>query len=298
MTTLAIVASSSSNLSEEIQAVLRAAERQYDAVRIVNPRNVSYTFLRGGELKIFSGESDLADVRTVLIRGTKGRETSTNFFAHAMASKGCDMLDPLERFPVVGSSKLTSTIRRYWRGLGTTTYIAFTLRQARRLLQSITTYPLLVKPIDGNHSEGLALLPDLDTTDTYTHTFFEQNESGEQPIYLQEYVPFRDEYRILVLDHQSLGIVRKIRRRQQFEDAPRRCRYEAVEPNDDMLNIFSVLGASHRYRGLVGIDVGIAETGDMHIIEENYAPEWTSFERATGIDVAQHLTTYLRQRTQ
>lgn len=121
----------------------------------------------------------------------------------------------------------------------------------------------------------------------YINSFFAKLEhEAEEPLFLQTYELFVEEYRAILIDGKVLGTVKKIPEIGKIvSNAAQGATFTMV--NSPKLIEFLEKNVSEE--GILGVDVAIDTTGAFHIIETNRAPMWQTFEEATGINVAQYV---------
>lgn len=263
---------------------------RYDAVRLIDPRDVTYAFVRGEQKpEIVHRGEDITALTTLIVRSTAGREAATAVLVRALRLCGCDIFDPVERFAVGRASKLLTTITRFQAGAGTSTYVSFSRDGATALLRRLADggrLPLILKPASGRKGRGIHLIEELAGGLRLLDDHFGYQEHADEPFFLQDYVEIRNEYRILVVDGAALGVVEKVRAPGSLAaNAARGARFVAVE-------VPAVVAAALAWvsgEGILGVDVAVDADGEVHVIEANRAPEWEEFERATGLNVARLL---------
>lgn len=272
----------------EKRSLYKQAQAHYDRVVLIDTRAVTYQFIRGeSQPCIWHNRDDISHLDSLFVHGTKGRESSTAILVRALKLCGCDIFDPIRRFPVGYVSKLLSTIERFGKGVGSSTFIAFDRDNTIYLLEHIQkndAFPLIAKPIAGKKGRGIHEIPDAKAARAYVDEFFRSRPSLETPIYLQSFEEFVAEYRVLVVDGEALGMVHKVK--QEGLIAANAAQGALFVPADEP-SIKDFVSRHVSSQGLLGVDVAIAPDGEPHLIEANRAPQWQAFEQVTGIDVAQ-----------
>lgn len=263
---------------------------RYDAVRLLDPRDAVCSFVRGeARPRIVHRGEDISALTTLIVRSTGGSEAATAVLVRALALCGCDVFDPVERFALGRASKLLTTISRFQSGAGTSTYVAFSRSGAMDLLRRLQAdgrFPLVVKPASGKQGRGVHVIADVETGLERLEEHFGFGEHADEPFFLQDRIVFRTEYRILVVDGQSLGVVEKVPLAGEVAaNAARGARFVAV----DAPEIVAAALPNVSTEGILGVDVAVDTEGRVHVIEANRAPEWQAFEAATGLDVARML---------
>ena len=286
-------------LNYEKRCLYIEAMKRFDLVILVDPRAVTHQFVRGeARPRIMLERRDISSLNTLLVRSTAGREAATGVLVRSLSLCGCDIFDPIERFSVGKASKLLTTISRFEKGLGTSTYISFGQQEAKTLVEQLGNegkFPLVAKPGVGKLGRDIYVLETTETAMRYIEDYFDQQEYVQDPFLLQELVLFTREYRVLMVDGQALGAVEKIKLPDKLAaNAAQGATFVAAElPQAIMTALASVSS-----EGVIGVDIGQDQHGDVHIIEENRAPLWEEFERAVGSNVAERILDRAEQRLQ
>ncbi|MCF2518531.1 RimK family alpha-L-glutamate ligase [Dyadobacter sp. CY351] len=287
-------ARSVAGLSYEGQSLYGAALELYDEVLLIDPREVTYKLIRDKEQPeiIFKGVS-IADMNSLLIRSTKGIEIATAVLARVCVLLGCDVVDPVERFSIGKASKVITTISRFNSNVGTSSYFCFSSESAIALFQDLDLqgqFPLLTKPVSGSQGEGVLRLNNLDGALNYVRIFFQSDGFSKDPLLVQSFVEFEKEFRLLIFDGEVLGIAEKFKKRGSYVANAHQGGEFVRSDRPDLASAAVELVSE---KGLLGVDVGLDASGNLHIIESNRAPQWHAFEKALEINVAKEILTRL-----
>jgi hypothetical protein len=277
-------------LGYEMRHLCEAAQRHYDRVLLIDTRAVSYQFVRGERHpRITHNGEDISNLSSLYVTGTKGRSASTGILVRALRVCGCDIFDPIGRFSVGFASKLLTTLDRFVAGVGSHSFVAFQYRNTLPLIDAIDRqgfFPVLAKPITGRQGIGIRLLRTPGAAKEYAEAFFAARPDEDYPLLLQRYEQFVAEYRVLLVDGKALGVVQKVKKPGAIAaNAAQGGTFVAV--NAPQIGEFAARYVSRR--GVLGVDVALDASGNLHLIEANRAPLWHAFEDATGIDVAERI---------
>jgi hypothetical protein len=275
-------------LGYEMRHLYQAAQRHYERVLLIDTRAVSYQFIRGERLpRMAHNGEEISGLNSLQVTGTKGRSASTGLLVRALRVCGCDIFDPVGRFSVGFASKLLTTLDRFVAGVGSHSFVAFQYGNTSRLIDAIDErgfFPVLAKPITGRQGRGIRLLNTPSAAKKYAEAFFAARPDEDYPILLQRYEQFVAEYRVLLVDGRALGVVQKVKKPGQIAaNAAQGGTFVAV--NAPRIGDFAARYVSRH--GVLGVDVALDASGNLHLIEANRAPLWQAFEHATGIDVAE-----------
>jgi len=285
-------------LNYESSTLIEEASKVFEEVVLIHPWWVTYRFLRDRDKPIIKLEGkDISDLSCLVVRGTNRQENAISVLVHALKICGCAILDPIERFTGESASKLLTTIDRYEKRVGTDSYYVFSLKEALELLHDLydgKVFPLLYKPIGGRQGLGIRVFKTLSAASDFAREFFSDENEIDTPLFLQSFIEFEAEYRVMIIGDKCIGVAKKqpkegvipanVARGGTLKkvNAP-----EVVEFSMDNVNL----------GGIIGIDVARDLTGQLHIIEANRAPLWKEFERVTGVNVAREIINYAFQRS-
>jgi glutathione synthase/RimK-type ligase-like ATP-grasp enzyme len=152
--------------------------------------------------------------------------------------------------------------------------------------------PVLVKPIAGHSGTGVQVLHSSDELAIWLDGHW---ATSPEPILIQPFISFSREWRVLLLQGRSLGIVEKF----QSGDLPTRNASTGATfriPEDDCSWVERHVQGACPDDCFLGVDVAQAPDERLHIIEANYAPQFAAFEQATTLDVSDSLLRSLLER--
>jgi len=284
-------------LGYEIYRLLEEGKKLYHEVVLINPAKLYFIFGRSQRIPVVMTENvDLSRLSTLIIRKTNGFEEPISLLAKTLNHNGCDLLDPLERFNGSPAGKLMESLKGFVNIISPDTYIAFNRNDALRLvskLNSESRFPLVGKPNRGSRGENVCLLRTPAEAILYVDSFFSHETYSRSALLLQSYINVEKEFRIIVLDGQCLGMVEKIAKEEQIaRNASLGGKFIAV--HDEEVIGFALRNTSRK--GILGVDVVRDTSGRLYLLEANRAPQWHSFERATGINVASSIIARAWQR--
>ncbi|WP_337042792.1 ATP-grasp domain-containing protein [Emticicia sp. 17c] len=275
-------------LSYEQQTIYLEAQKKYDKVILINPRLVNYLFLRARPKPVilYKGKN-IATLDTLMIRSAQKSEAAVAILARALKSCGCSLIDPTGRYTVGKSSKLLTTLNRFERGVGTSSYMSFTRTGATSLLKKLNEkgqMPLLTKPIDGRKGYGVEVIQNLEAGLDCVSRYFGTANYKPYPFYFQDYIHFKHEYRVMVINGEAIGIVEKVKLADKITaNAAQGAEFIKA----DAPEIIKAVLQHVSNEGILGVDVALDQNNNIHIIETNRAPQWQTFEKVTGINVAE-----------
>ncbi len=142
---------------------------------------------------------------------------------------------------------------------------------------------VVVKPIFGAEGRGIMRLSDPD----HAWRIFRTLEQTGQVIYQQKYLDHGGwDLRLLVLDGQILGAMKRTSEGDFRTNLARSGRAEAYEPTDEerQLSIAAAKAVGVRF---AGVDLIRDRSGELFVIEVNGVPGWKGLQQTTNIPIAQ-----------
>ncbi len=277
----------SDEMGYEIFRLLEEGKKLYHEVILINPAKLYFLFDSQRRMPVAMTENaDLSKLTTLLIRRTSGYEEPLSLLARSLYYNGCDLLDPLERFSGSPAGKLMESLKGHINQISPDTYVVFNREDALRIAVRLNTaghFPLIGKPNRGSRGENVALLRTLAEAVLYIENFFSHDQYARSALILQAYIETEKEYRVMVLDGQCLGMAEKLAAAGQVaRNAAQGGHFIAA--NDEEVAVFARQNISRK--GILGADIIRDAGGKLYLLEANRAPQWHSFERATGINIA------------
>ncbi|HPB34272.1 MAG TPA: ATP-grasp domain-containing protein [Caldisericia bacterium] len=287
-----ICASGNNDNFENIE-LIKVLSEQHEVI-VFHPKDVSFIFKRGEDAKIFVNDKDISDLRVLIVRmmGKNYEEISLLVKTFEVLNKkklvgnGTIIFDNPERYQGRKPSKTFSTLSRHERKIGTSSYMFRSSSQVELLIDSIEL-PVLTKPTGGTHGDGVQVFNNKDELIVFVKKFFKENK---ELLLIQSFEKFVKEFRVMVVGLEIIGVASKIKNDDSIVANRAHCKEWVKEELTSELTNF-VIDSYKRQKQptIMGLDVGMTEDGTFHMIEENYAPQWESFQDATGINVAEKI---------
>ena len=147
---------------------------------------------------------------------------------------------------------------------------------------------VVVKPLFGSEGRGMTRVSDPDTA----YRVFRALELGRYIYYLQEFIPHRQEdFRIFVIGGEAVAAM--VRRGESWKTNVAQGAEVRALAMDDELRELSIRATSALGADYAGVDILPTEDGGYTVIEINGIPGWQGLVEATGVNVAEHLVTYV-----
>lgn len=142
-------------------------------------------------------------------------------------------------------------------------------------------YPVIVKGLDGSMGNKV----DLIKTEEEFKEFLNDNKKFSFPLILQQYLQIDFDYRVMVVDGNVLGVMKRYKKEGDFLTIRAGGKREAVNLPEEALNV--ALRAAHASELTVaGVDL-VEQGGVYYRLEVNMSPQFRVFERTTGVNIAE-----------
>jgi hypothetical protein len=284
-------------LGYETRRLIAAGREIYSNVFLINTHLLSVELPRGNDSpRLFHDGSPLPRIDSLIVRSTRRLGDGLSAMLRCLVLQGCDILDPVGRHGHGKGGKLTTSIKRFKRGVGTTTFLAFSRSAAFALTKRLADsgqFPLIAKPVSGKGGRGVVRLDSPDDLLRHVRDFYRKKQNAT--LLLQPFEEFVNEFRVVVFFGKSLGAARKIPAKGAVAaNAAQGGVFEAADRPD--VEDFAVENVDKI--GILGVDVGETRDGGFRIIEANRAPEWQAFDKALDCDTAKQIVTLARKRRQ
>lgn len=281
----------------EVSQLIKASKKYYDNFFLVYPPSVRYHFQPKDKTgKVYLDTEDISEATALIVRNTSACEEATRLLALNLYANKCELLDPLDRFNGTAATKSFMTLKGLKDKTIPPTFIAFSTHSALELLPVIERedlFPVVGKPTSGKHGKDVQLIKTSQEGKQYIKSFFTKYQENFNGIIFQKYIEIKNEYRVLVLDGKSLGIVEKEATPNIIaRNANKGSRFLSV--TNEKVEQYAMKYTSNK--GLFGTDIALNNKGECFLIESNRSPQWKTFEEATGIDVAEEIMKILEKR--
>jgi glutathione synthase/RimK-type ligase-like ATP-grasp enzyme len=287
----------SDEMGYEIYRLMEEGRKCYDEVVLINPAKLYFAFDHHRKFPVVMTENvNLSKLSTLIVRKTTGFEEPISLLAKALCHNGCDLLDPIERFSGSPAGKLMASLKGHVHGISPDTFIAFNRNDAFRLVSKLNSdncFPLIGKPNRGSRGENVSLLRNITEAIVYIRSFFSHEFYSKSALLLQRFIEVEKEFRLMMLDGKFLGMVEKVAKEGQIARNASLGGQFLIAHDLEVIE-FTLRNTSRK--GILGADVIRDASGKLYLLEANRAPQWQSFEKATGINVASHIIHHAWQR--
>jgi len=147
---------------------------------------------------------------------------------------------------------------------------------------------VVVKPLFGSEGRGMVRVSDPDVA----YRVFRALELGRSVYYLQEFVPHgHEDIRLFVIGPRVIAAMK--RQGQTWKTNVAQGATAVALIPDDELTTMALRAARAVKTDYAGVDILPVAGGGYTVIEVNGIPGWHGLRRATGVDAAEHLVSYV-----
>jgi glutathione synthase/RimK-type ligase-like ATP-grasp enzyme len=284
------------NLGYEIHGLYYEAQKVYDRVYLIDPMYVSFIYQNNtSQPGIIYNNIKLNNLSTLIVRSTTGCEKPISLLARTLHYCGCDLIDPLKRFSGLRAGKLFEPLKGFARSIMPETYIAFNPETAKRLVLKISNdkkLPAVAKPEKGSKGHNVCLISNKKEAFSYIEEHF-AGKYNDSALLFQEYIDVKEEFRVIIIGDKFIGMVKKLDIAGKISrNAAQGGKFIKAFDKDVVMFILKNINTT----GIIGVDVVRDRNGRILILESNRSPQWMTFEKATGINVASRIIEFAYQR--
>lgn len=168
---------------------------------------------------------------------------------------------------------------------------------SEKSLESISSkfeFPLIIKPSDGRQGRGVKLVENKNGLEDEVKELLKTATS----VVVREFIPNNGDIRVFTVGYKAIGAMKRIPKKGDFRSNISQGgsgeNYD-LSSYPDIQNIAEKLSVI-TYTEIAGVDVIIDKnTGKPYILEINPGPQFTGFEKYTGINVAEEIINYFEK---
>ncbi len=168
--------------------------------------------------------------------------------------------------------------------------LAFTEDEAKKAVEQLGGFPVVLKPVSGSWGRLLAKINDEDALEAVIEQKMVLGSPAQKPLYLQKYYQKKGrDIRVAVVgDHVPSAIHRYCP--HWITNMARGARAENCPVDDEMRRI-ALRASAAVGGGYLGVDLFETEEGYL-VNEVNHVPEFKNVQRVTGVNIAREVISY------
>jgi len=285
MSTSPLEKESGGALSPGDQLIWDVLSEQKVAGKHFLPQEVSIVFTEEG-YTLFVGDEPL-ELGGLIVRLTRGVPERAYEIASAFEKSGGVVSDPVQNLIYPGGKLTPFLIRVRSINFVPTFFFNKNFTNLSAILHHVS-YPFILKPQGGFQGKGVALIQNENEFTAYIE------ESVEENLIAQEYIAdIVEEFRVIVVGGRGLGVVRKVGE-GLAKNSSQGAIFEHVDDSEVLAfaEKASQLGSADVY----GTDVVRTTSGILYLIENNRAPNFMAFRKATGIEVEREIVDFVLKK--
>lgn len=276
--------------SEENDLIEQEAEKKdYTTERLA----VGELFWGGRHgMKVFtSQEEELSNFDVVLFRGISPYFIESKIIARYLQSKGVKIVDEVLAQGDYEGQKLSMHSRMFAHNVPQPpTFFALSAENLKKVLKKLEL-PVMVKHIKGSHRQGVFKF----SSEREILRFFQLKEKLSDYL-IQQWYPCDYFYRVIVLGNKVLGAMQ---RTATYKGDNSKVPYIG---SSKQVEVFPELGEvalkAKKAIGIefAGVDIILDQNNHPRVLEVNRAPQFRTFFRKTGVNVAKEVVEYLSNK--
>jgi RimK family alpha-L-glutamate ligase len=169
------------------------------------------------------------------------------------------------------------------------------LEEIQKLAGNEIGFPMIIKRSGGSHGTRVHLAKSQLELNKIISQIMPQETVENKRFIAQEFIPNHGDVRVLVLDNQALGGIKRMRSEDEFRNnVSRGGKAEALKELPQELAEIAVKSAAAVDLSFAGVDiVEHQDTGKHYVLEINRSPQFSGFMKATGMNVPAKLAEFL-----
>jgi len=273
------------------QLVAKECQKYFDEVEELDLRYFDVHII-GGERKVTYRGRELEGFSCLYIRGSHKYAFLQRAISHQFAK---DVYMPISpKAFTTGHDKFMTTLILQENGVNVPkTYYAATAVAARRILDSVVGYPIILKAQSGTHGKGVLMAENVKTA----RGILDVLDSFKQPFIIQEFVKTENtsDIRAIVCGRKVIASYLRVANEGEFRSnihAGGKRHHHKLTKEQERLAIKSAktLGCD-----ICGVD--ILNSKDPSVIEINLSPSLHSVQEVTGINAVWEVAKELYNQT-
>jgi len=262
----------SAEMQFEIERIKEEAEKRKHEVFVFHPQNLQAEISRK---KVFD---------IVLFRVLQGYASQSRALALSFFSAGSKIVDE-KLIYMIGKNKFTNYYSFFNADLNIPKTFFFNPRTVHSLPFEADDW-IVLKELDGKRGEGVFRLKFSEI-----HSFISSLKGKEYLV--QEFLPFEEELRVLVIDGKAVGAFKK-ESVHWIKNMAKNAVGINFKLNKEISDI-AVKAAKSTSIEIAGVDLALYE-GKWFVLETNRSPQFQAFENCTGINAAEKIVEYLEKK--
>lgn len=272
------------DLHETDRLIVKSSREKGLETLLVDPTKVRYD-MNNGFLDLEYEDKNLLDYDVLLTRRTRGAERSIYELVKSMEVNGKITVDPAESLVFPLNKYLSQLQRRESVNYPRTVYLPRFDENMEKIADT-WEFPFVIKPNEGKEGQGVNIILDKNDLKEYTN----QNLTD---VIIQEYIPIKEEYRVLILGEESLGVCKK-RTDSLIKNATLGSNFEYLR--NEKIENFALDSVKNHKGDIYGVDVAETRRGELYILECNRSPNFIAFREASGIKVEDKIIEYCSEK--
>lgn len=277
------------NSEENTLIEQEAKKKDYTTKRLA----VGELFLGGRrEMKVFtSQEEELSNFDVVLFRGISPYFIESKIIAHYLQNKGVKIVDEVLAQGDYEGQKLFMHSKMFVHNVPQPpTFFALSTENLKKVLKKLE-FPIMVKHIKGSHRQGVFKF----NSEREILRFFQLKERAGDYL-IQQWYPSDYFYRVIVLGNKVLGAMQRTATYKGGDsEVPHIGGSKQVEVFPELeevaLKAKKAIGME-----FAGLDIILDQNNRPRVLEVNRAPQFKTFFRKTGVNVAKEVVEYLSNK--
>jgi ribosomal protein S6--L-glutamate ligase len=257
-------------------------EKRGHIFETVAPFNLVFSVQAGKVLLASKEGNNLLDFDTYLFRGMGKRNNELSVIARYVKKQGKYIVE--EKFAQNATYYGKFSPSMVDDGVPV---IDYEIHFGDSLKRAHIEYPKIAKNLESSMGKKVRLLNNEEELADFVEKF-------GYPILLQKYIPIEYDFRVMVVDGEVLGVMKRYNDGDDFLTIRRGGKRESVELPQEALDV-ALRATESAGLSVSGVDL-LEHEGKYYRIEVNMSPQFKVFERITGVNVAEKIVEMVERK--
>lgn len=240
--------------------------------------------IHNGEVDLFFGDNRLKDFDIVIAKGKTLHSSFIESFIELIKYHNIIFLND-RTLRLMLNSKNNQMIYLTLKGIPVPDSEIY--GSVNNLVKSASEEKIIKPSIGGGFGKNVKI-----ATDKEINELIGVYSMNADELLIQEKLPNKTDYRVLVLDGKSLGVMKKVAAEGQLVSNYKAGGTVSVAKDKEVENL-AVSAANALECDYAGVDIMYDSKGNPKVLEINKNPGFKGFEEVTGINVAEKIISYL-----
>lgn len=244
----------------------------------------------GPKIRFTHHNQDFKNFDVIIFRGITKHIPQAQLLAGYMYSAKKIVIDERLATQRYIESKFSSLLKFSQAGLPMPKTLQILDEKKLKILVKTLRFPLIAKKQMSSKGQGVFKIENF----TQLKKIIKNLDLAK--IIFQKYIPSNFDIRVLVVGEKVLGAIKRTAKKGDFRSNVFQGGKAEIYPLSAKLKNLALKAAKISGNDIAGVDIMISRNGQAYILESNRAPQFATFQKVTGINVAKEIIKFLEKK--